>query len=255
MKNASMREHRGARGEDRARRASRRRDRLMICGERLAPVLAEVLADAVVDDDGVVDRVADDREHRGDGRERDLLARDDQAPRTMHASWTQGDDAAGREAQIEAERDVDHDEDDGDARRSSRAASRSCLPAFGPTHSTRSACSGTVSAPSSARRPSMSWSPLRLSWISTLWSRGFTTCGFLAPARSSTPATPASCSLDPLEIGLGLVADAILSPPGLNFTSVAASVRRAARSAGAVALGDEAERVADRAFCSSRRGR
>ncbi len=34
-----------------------------------------------------------------------------------------------------------------------RALSRSCLPALGPTHSTRSARSGTVSAPSASRRP------------------------------------------------------------------------------------------------------
>ena len=37
-----------------------------------------------------------------------------------------------------------------------RALSRSCLPAFGPTHSTRSALSGTTSAPSLVAEPSMS---------------------------------------------------------------------------------------------------
>ncbi len=45
---------------------------LMISAQRLALVLGHVLADAVVDHDGVVDRVADDGEQRRDGGEVEL---------------------------------------------------------------------------------------------------------------------------------------------------------------------------------------
>ena len=105
--------------------------RLMIVRERLAPVLAEVLADAVVDDDGVVHRVADDGEHGGDGRERDLLAEQDEHADDHHRVVDAGDDDARREAQVEPEGEVEHDEDDGDGDRVARAVAQ-LLAGLGP---------------------------------------------------------------------------------------------------------------------------
>ncbi len=95
--------------------------RLMISRERAAAVLAEILADAVVDDDGVVHRVADDGEHGGDRRERDLLVEDDEDADDDHRVVDARDDDARREPQVEAEREVEHDEDDRDRDRVARA--------------------------------------------------------------------------------------------------------------------------------------
>ena len=105
------RQERHDRGHDRATERLRGAD-VDDLAQRLAAMTAEVLADAVVDDDRVVDRVADDREQRGDRRERDFLAHEDVDAERDERVVDERDDAARREPQVEAERDVDHDEDD-----------------------------------------------------------------------------------------------------------------------------------------------
>ena len=90
-----------------------------------------------------------------------------------------GDDDARREPQVEAEREVEHDEDDRDGDRVARAVAE-LLAGLGadPLDAERpvgDACRRRAAL----RSTSMSWSPLLWSWISTRWSRGFTTCGFV----------------------------------------------------------------------------
>jgi hypothetical protein len=86
-------------------------ERLLISSTAALAHLAEVLANAVEDDDGVVQRVADDGEHGGEhGQvELDLEDRED-ADGEEHVVDQRGDGAEG-EAPLEAHRDVDQDAD------------------------------------------------------------------------------------------------------------------------------------------------
>jgi hypothetical protein len=78
-------------------------------GQRHLAVFLQVLADAVVDDDGVVERVADQREDRGDDVEVELHARErEHAERQRHVV-RQREQRADAELPFEAHPDVDRD--------------------------------------------------------------------------------------------------------------------------------------------------
>ena len=103
-----------------------------------------------------------------------------------------------------------------------------------------------MSAPSFCWRRSTSWSPLLRSWISTRWSRGFRTCGFVSRSRAAAcPGTLRTCFLIFVEVGRRCRSGcSILSPPALNFTSVArASSGHARRVVDGASVVREAERL------------
>ena len=107
-------EERGNREERRQRRDDRARqalvDRLVADLGEGDPLLAlEKLADAVEHDDRVVDRVADDRQERGDHDERHLAAAQREQAERDERVVREGDQAAEAEAEAEAEADVDQD--------------------------------------------------------------------------------------------------------------------------------------------------
>ena len=70
---------------------------------------AHVLAHAVEDDDGVVDRVAGDREEAGDDVERHVVAEEGQERERDEQVVQRRRDGADRKADLESERDVDQD--------------------------------------------------------------------------------------------------------------------------------------------------
>jgi hypothetical protein len=83
------------------------------CDRAHLAVPAERLADAVEDDHRLVDRVAQHRQHRGQHRERELpLEEGEEAQDDDHVVQV-GDDGGDRELPLEAQRQVDHDADDG----------------------------------------------------------------------------------------------------------------------------------------------
>ena len=82
--------------------------------ERLAAHQRDVLAHAVEDDDRVVDRVAEYRQDRRDGRDRDLLVRDRVDADGDDDVVQHREDHRHRELRAEPQRDVDHDQDERD---------------------------------------------------------------------------------------------------------------------------------------------
>ena len=70
---------------------------------------AHVLAHAVEDDDGVVHRVAGDRQQAGDDVQRQVVAEERQKRQTDQQVVQRRDDGADREAQLEPQRDVGQD--------------------------------------------------------------------------------------------------------------------------------------------------
>jgi len=76
-------------------------------------VLRQVLADAVVDDDRIGDRVADDGQQRRHGGERDLPLGEDHRAERDPTSWIRRRSRPAR-SDVEPEGDVRHDEQDRD---------------------------------------------------------------------------------------------------------------------------------------------
>ena len=99
---------RAAVGDDRARH--RAGDRVVdhVRHRRLAH-LAEVLADPVGDDDRLVHRVAEHREHRGQHRQRELPLEEREEAQDDDDVVQVGDDRRDGEAPLEAQREVDDD--------------------------------------------------------------------------------------------------------------------------------------------------
>jgi hypothetical protein len=84
--------------------------------ERVAPLAAQVLAHAVEDDDGVVDRVAGDGQDGRDDVERQFVAEEREEGQRDQDVVQRGGDRADREREPEADADVDGDADDGGQR-------------------------------------------------------------------------------------------------------------------------------------------
>ena len=95
-------------------------------------MLAHVLADAVEDDDGVVGRVAGDRQDRGDDVEREVVAEERQERERDQQIVDGRHHRADGEAELEAESDVEQDADKRQHGRENALARRSC-PTAGPT--------------------------------------------------------------------------------------------------------------------------
>ena len=116
----------------------------------VAGVELEVLADPVVDDDRVVEAVADDREQRGQHLQVELEPQHDPDARGDEHVVDQGDHGARREARGEAEarcRAGSRRHATPMARMPSR---RSSAPTLGPTNSTRSVSTGPSSCSNAA---------------------------------------------------------------------------------------------------------
>ena len=100
------------RGHDGARKrlVERAIDQL---GQRHGLVAAQVLADPIIDDDRIVDRVADDREHRRDRGEIELEPEQREQAERGHGIMDQRHDGPDRELPFEAEPDVGEDGEQG----------------------------------------------------------------------------------------------------------------------------------------------
>ena len=105
-------------GDDRARQRRIDRD-VEQFGHRHPLVAAQHLANAVVDDDGIVERIAEDGEQRRDAGEVEIDLRQRHEADGEHEIVHVGDHGAERELPFEAEPEIDQD------RRRSRASGRS----------------------------------------------------------------------------------------------------------------------------------
>ena len=85
---------------------------LTTCSSESRRIAAQVLAHAVEDDDRVVDRVAGDRQDGRDDVQRQVVAEERQERQRDQDVVERRDDGADREAEPEAERDVDGDAED-----------------------------------------------------------------------------------------------------------------------------------------------
>ena len=74
--------------------------------ERVTPHAFEILAHAVEDDDGVVGRVAGDRQNRGDDVQGDVVLEKRQERQRDQQIVQRGDDRADGKAELIAERDI-----------------------------------------------------------------------------------------------------------------------------------------------------
>ena len=215
---------------------------LMIVAERLAAVLAEVLADAVVDDDGVVHRVADDGEHGGDGRERHFLVEDDERAEDDERVVDAGEHDARREPQVEAEREVEHDEHDRDGDRVTRAVAQllAGLRDRPTRRGARDRGRGRRRARCGARRGA--GRPCSGAGSRRGGRAGSRPAGCSPATRSFTFGTVASCCLSFSRSGFGVVADGELVAAGAELQLGGARVLRTASAS--LALDAETERLA-----------
>ena len=111
-------------------------DVLMIVCSVAPSASAEVLADAVGDDDGVVHREADDRQQAPRSSSgRTPCGRATGTPTVISTSCSSAIAAPDAEAQVEAERDVDAHDGRSTNRTASVASFQSSRPTLGPTDS------------------------------------------------------------------------------------------------------------------------
>ena len=94
---------------------------------------AEGLADPVEDDDRLVHRVAQHRQHRRQHRQRELPLEEGEEAQDDDDVVQVGDDGGDRELPLEAERQVDHDAHHHDGQRLGAVLRVSSSPTAGPT--------------------------------------------------------------------------------------------------------------------------